>query len=119
LPESQFIQELHRYNGTPGRLLEDPEAIRLFLPMLRADFAIFETYSYRSGVALACPITALGGRGDGRVNEKELAQWHQMSSGDFTLHMFSGDHFFLNSQRDAVLQAVYEALEKTWSGYAA
>ena len=45
LPEGPFIEMLRqRYNGIPAAILAEPELLQLFLPMLRADFKLIETY---------------------------------------------------------------------------
>src|SRR5215469_10019729 len=64
LPEQDLISHLQRLNGTPRELLEDPEILKLFLPTLRADFQITETYIYAPADPLACAIYAYGGLQD-------------------------------------------------------
>ncbi len=97
LPTALFLHELRRYNGTPAGVLETEELRELLLPGLRADFALFETHRYVPGEALACPITAFGGRADENVLEPELERWRELTSGAFRLRMFAGDHFFTGS----------------------
>src|SRR5207237_545469 len=64
LPDAELLEELRRLNGTPMEILDHPELLQLMLPLLRADFAICETYVYADGVRLSCPLTALGGLND-------------------------------------------------------
>jgi len=45
-PEPDFLKRLKHLNGTPGEVLRDAELMALLLPVLRADFAINETYVY-------------------------------------------------------------------------
>ena len=45
LPEAEFIAELRRLNGTPDKILENPELMEIMLPLLRADFALYEKYA--------------------------------------------------------------------------
>jgi medium-chain acyl-[acyl-carrier-protein] hydrolase len=114
LPQDAFIRELHQYNGIPKVLLEDPEVMEFFLPLLRADFAIFETYHYHAGDPLDCSITAFGGLEDRKATEHEISQWRAMTLNHFHMRMFPGDHFFLNTQRQALLQVIVEDLHLTW-----
>ena len=97
LPEEDFISELKRLNGTPRELLEDPEALKLFLPTLRADFQTTETYAYQPEDPLACAIYAYGGLEDRDVPAGSLRAWRHQTSGKFTARMFRGDHFFIHS----------------------
>ena len=96
LPEKEFLAELRRLNGTPSELLNNEELMEIMLPLLRADFAVYETYVYSTEPPLNCPISAFGGLQDHRVNGTDLEAWRAQTSVSFSLRMFPGDHFFLN-----------------------
>ncbi len=68
LPEGEFLEELRRLNGTPGELLENAELMQIMIPILRADFAVSQTYVYAAEPPLACGISSFGGVQDHRVN---------------------------------------------------
>ena len=106
LPESAFVAELRRYGGTPEAVLQHAELLQLFLPLLRADFSVYETYAYTAEQALDCPISVFGGLADRKVSYDDLAAWRDHTQSSFTLRIVPGDHFFLNSARDALLQAL-------------
>jgi medium-chain acyl-[acyl-carrier-protein] hydrolase len=111
LPEPEFVQELINLNGTPREVLENPELRQLLLPLLRADFAVCQTYEYDPGRPLACPITALGGIGD-RVSREDLEGWREQTVSRFMLRMFPGDHFFLNSAQATLLEVIARDLQR-------
>jgi surfactin synthase thioesterase subunit len=106
LPDSDFLEELRQLNGTPREALEHPEFMALLLPALRADFKMNADYGYRHDAPLTCPIRAYGGCDDTWVSERGLAAWRDQTEGDFRLRLFSGDHFFLNTTRSALLQTI-------------
>jgi medium-chain acyl-[acyl-carrier-protein] hydrolase len=106
------VEELRRFNGTPEAVLQNAELMQLFLPILRADFALHETYVYAAGEPLDCPISAFGGLEDGEVSRDDLAAWRDQTRGAFTLRMFPGDHFFLRSARPHLLQAMSQNLTR-------
>ena len=111
LPDHRFLDVLcYRYGGIPQQLLKDPELMKIFLPLLRADFTLLETYTYSPVAPLGCPITALGGLQDTIVRQPDLARWQELTVGRFTQHLFQGNHFFLNSSRTALLKVVQQAL---------
>ena len=87
-------------------MLQSDELMRVFLPVLKADMEIIETYVYRAGRPLDCPISALGGLSDREVSRDELAAWRVQTSSTFTLQMLQGEHLFLQSNRASILQAV-------------
>ena len=106
LPESDFVMELRRLNGTPREVLEHPELLQFMLPVLRADFEVNETYEYVSEQPLSCPITACGGLQDAEVNRRELEAWQEQTNANFVLRMFPGDHFFLNTYQPLFLRSL-------------
>jgi medium-chain acyl-[acyl-carrier-protein] hydrolase len=80
------------------------------LPTLRADFEIYETYVYTPEEPFDCPISAFGGLGDIEVSREDSAAWREQTRGVFSLRMFPGNHFFLNSARAQVVHAVAQDL---------
>lgn len=65
--KSDFIAELRHYNFIPNAVLENQELMQLFLPILRADFAVLETYVYHHAPPLECPISVFGDLQDNKV----------------------------------------------------
>jgi medium-chain acyl-[acyl-carrier-protein] hydrolase len=106
LPEDELIAELRRFQGTPEEVLDNPELMRLVLPTLRRDFAVAETYQHAPEAPLDCPLTAFGGLADPRAGRAELLPWQEQTRAAFKLRMFPGGHFFLESHRELVLQAI-------------
>jgi medium-chain acyl-[acyl-carrier-protein] hydrolase len=113
LPEAAFIERLRRFDGTPAALLDNPDLMALFLPILRADFALSETHVYDDEAPLTCPISALGGLQDPEVSHADLAAWRDQTEGRFALRLFRGGHFFLRDQQPALLQALFQDLRET------
>jgi medium-chain acyl-[acyl-carrier-protein] hydrolase len=104
LPEPEFVEELQRLNGTPKEVLADEEFMQLITPTLRADFEVCQTYAYREEPPLDCPIVALGGLQDAEAGSAELEPWRAHTTTSFSLHMFEGDHFYLNTGAAALLR---------------
>jgi len=84
-------------NGMPQAVLDHPEAMKLFLPILGADIALCERHVFTRGAPLECPVTALGGTEDCDVPEEDLAGWREHTMGAFALRRFPGDHFYLST----------------------
>jgi medium-chain acyl-[acyl-carrier-protein] hydrolase len=112
LPDSVFMEELRRLNGTPEKVLQNAELMQLLLPVVRSDMAIFETHVYSNEDPLDCPISAFGGLQDGKVSHDDLAAWREQTYGSFTLRMFPGNHFFLESARGLLLRAVCQDIAR-------
>jgi medium-chain acyl-[acyl-carrier-protein] hydrolase len=118
LPDAAFTVEVQRrYNGIPQIILQDAELMALFLPTLKADFSILETYRYRDEPPFDFPISVFGGAQDPIVSAEELAAWRLHTAQAFTQLMFPGDHFFLQSQRSLLLSAISKELNRyLWPG---
>jgi medium-chain acyl-[acyl-carrier-protein] hydrolase len=110
LTEGELLHELRRLNGIPGKVLEEAELMQIMLPILRADFAVYETYVYSAELPLNCPISTFGGLQDRRVSRGDIEAWRDQTSSSFSLRMFDGDHFFLNTTQPLLLQALSQKL---------
>ncbi len=107
LADPVLVEEItQRYEPLSPLVTKDPEALRLFLPVLRADLAMVERHRSPTAEPLAFPISALGGLEDNSVLPGELEAWNIHTSGGFNLRHFPGRHFFLNSSRQALLDAI-------------
>ncbi len=106
LPKDAFLKELQRRNGTPPEVLAHEELLDLLLPMLRADFAVFETAVYSSGPLLPLPVSAFGGRDDPLVSRDALQAWSEQTEEPFSVSYFAGDHFFLRTAEKELLAAI-------------
>ena len=116
LPEKDFIAELQRLNGTPKEVLDNPELKHLFLPILRADFEVVETYVYELDVPLACAIHAYGGLKDSHVPVNNLKAWQEQTSRECVVRMFPGDHFFIHTCSADVLNVLRRKLSQLSAG---
>ena len=84
----------------------------IFLPIIRADFCISETYSYYSEPPLACPIMALGGLNDYTFDSQDLLKWQEQTTALFQYELLPGDHFFIKSSYQKVINIVNKILYK-------
>jgi medium-chain acyl-[acyl-carrier-protein] hydrolase len=110
LPDSELIEELRNYGGTPQLALDSSELMQLFLPVLRADLSLDEEYIYTPQGALDCSISAFGGIEDRKATYEDLAGWQAQTKQTFNLRLFPGGHFFLNSNLYDILKAVTKDL---------
>lgn len=113
LPHEEVIAEVKALNGTPAEVFEHQDLVDLIMPMLRGDLELVETYSHPEGQLLSCPVIAMGGTRDPDVLPEELAGWRSVTNGPFKTMLFDGDHFYLNSARSSLLQAVQRELTTT------
>jgi medium-chain acyl-[acyl-carrier-protein] hydrolase len=106
LPQEEFIAELRRLKGTPEELLTNPAMLDVFLPTIRADFELVETYQYKTEPPLACPIRVYGGLQDTTVPADHLKEWSNHTLAECRIRMFPGDHFFVHGCAGDVIHAL-------------
>lgn len=106
LPDEEFLAEIERLNGTPQAVLAERDLMRALMPMLRADFRVYETYACSGIRPLDCPISVFGGTADRRVSRERLDAWRPYTAASYSLRMLPGDHFFIHSRQSALLDAI-------------
>jgi medium-chain acyl-[acyl-carrier-protein] hydrolase len=102
--EGEFLEQVRRLEGVPTEVLEHEDLLKLILPALKADAALYRNYVYRPEPPLNCPIRAYGGEQDPNVRREHLEAWGEQTTGSFTLRMLAGGHFFLQSHSIAFLR---------------
>lgn len=110
LPEREFLEKLRILSGTSDAVLQNAELMQLFMPVVRADLEVSETYVYTPEAPLECPITAFGGLQDPVTTPDELDAWREQTSIDFALHLLPGNHFFINSAQSHLLRVIARSL---------
>ncbi len=111
LPEADFLAELRRLEGIPAEALDDPEVMRVLLPALKADAALYRNYIYCEEPPLACPIRAFGGEADPNVTREHLEAWARQTTGAFGLRLFPGGHFYVHGAEAALMEALREEID--------
>jgi surfactin synthase thioesterase subunit len=113
LPTEEFIEQLRgRYDGIPQAIFENPEWLQFFLPVLRADMAVLETYQHKSGSPFQCPIGVFGGLEDRLVGIEELEAWRVHTTGAFQLQLYPGGHFFIHDANLPLVAVIAEQLHE-------
>ncbi|MER7455993.1 amino acid adenylation domain-containing protein [Micromonospora sp. NPDC126480] len=94
LDDEELLAWLGDVGGVPEPVLRDGDLMRLLLPTLRTDLRACETYTFRSGPPLGCPITALTGMTDPQASVDDVAAWSRHTSADFEFRPLPGGHFY-------------------------
>lgn len=117
LPDHAFAEKIRNYHSAARDSAgADPEApltselLELFLPVLRSDFTICETYRYVSEPPLDCHIAAFWGTADPAVAPSDAEAWSEMTVGSLANRSFPGGHFFIRSCEREVLAAIEDEL---------
>jgi surfactin synthase thioesterase subunit len=108
--DADLTERLRALEGTPPEILANPKMLEVFLPAIRADLTISESYRFSPAAPLPFPITAFGGTDDAFVSRGELQEWRWHTAARFTLRMLPGGHFFIADSRTALLGEIERAL---------
>ena len=113
LPDREFVAQLEqRYGSMAPGLLDDPELRAIFLPILRADLTLVETFPAAPPHGLACPLLALAGQNDRAVTDLGLENWRAYTAAGFRRERLPGGHFFhLAEGQSALLALIAELLD--------
>lgn len=97
LPRDQFVDNVNYYFQPADPAWQTPELLEFFLPILRDDIAMVDRYEHRTEGALECPIRAYVGSADRSTPLPSVEAWGEHTSAQFTMRVFPGAHFFLQT----------------------
>lgn len=99
LSDEEFVEKLRILKGMPDAILENPELLRIFLPMVRNDFYAIDTYRYRPGPPYPVDMSVFCGSEE-VVDDQELLDWKKEHTGKFHFERRPGHHFWLFNELD-------------------
>lgn len=103
--DQTLIEDILKLGGTRKEIFENPELCSLFLPIIRADYKIIETYNYSERQPADVAITVLTGSDDETIIG-DVSDWKYCTSNSFDLATFQGGHFFIHECEDEVIQTI-------------
>jgi pyochelin biosynthesis protein PchC len=106
MDDRELLKAVVALGGTGVQLLEDEELVAMVLPAIRNDYRAAETYVYRMGPSLRCPVVVMIGEDDPKVTLDEARAWAMHTTCEISLHVFPGGHFYLDQHQAALLAAV-------------
>ncbi|KAM4706316.1 S-acyl fatty acid synthase thioesterase, medium chain isoform 2-T2 [Rhinophrynus dorsalis] len=94
MSDEEFLKWMSFAGGTPAEILQNKEALQLFVPPLKADLRVVENFCYEkpSSPILSCGLTCFDGTED---IPHDLDAWKDLTGGDFNIHKLPGGHFYL------------------------
>jgi trans-AT polyketide synthase, acyltransferase and oxidoreductase domains len=113
LPDEQFIEGLRNYGGTPEAVFQEQQLMDIFLPILRADLCLNDSYTYVPEYPFDCPITAFYGANDKIAGKNYVEAWKKQANSHFILYRIEGSHFFINEQTEQILKIISADMERT------
>ncbi|MBE5096681.1 thioesterase [Bacillus thuringiensis] len=110
-PNEEFKNEIKQMGGTPQEILDNPELLDIFIPILKSDFKIIENYIFSSdNFKFDCNITVLHGRKDD-ISEEEILRWKLYTKKNCNIVPFEGGHFFINECTESIVKLINQEIQ--------
>lgn len=112
LPEKELVAYLESIGGMPGELAENTEFLAFYLPIIRNDLRLNESYVPVPAPKLHIPFILMNGTGDSGINREQIDEWFYLSYMTIKQEEFEGNHFFLihNHKVTDKLNSYYKSL---------
>lgn len=106
MDSEKFRKEVLNLGGTPPEFFNHPELLDLFLPILKNDFRIVETYKCDDQVdPLNIDMTVLLGKDDELTIDKNET-WKEYTTQKCNIIDIDGGHFFINEQTIKITEII-------------
>jgi pyochelin biosynthetic protein PchC len=102
--DDELIAELRRTEATPSDILGNTALMQTFLPVIRCDYRVSETYRPLPGGRLRTPVTVLYGDRDPEIFSWEAEAWCEVTDGPCDVRVFDGGHFYVDQHRRSVVE---------------
>jgi medium-chain acyl-[acyl-carrier-protein] hydrolase len=112
LPDRELIIEIERMGGLDSSFAGDSDLMSVLLPVLRADFALWEKHTFYPKQPLNSSITAIAGQSDERTPEPGLRVWGGHTTEIFRCILLEGGHFYLNGPNEKLLEIIENTIVK-------
>ncbi|MED4445710.1 thioesterase II family protein [Bacillus thuringiensis] len=110
LPDYEFMKKVMELGGTSEELMKNKDLLEIYLPIIRSDFMITETYNYEEREEkIACDISILNGKQD-TTNLKDILTWKNHGCGEFKVYNLEGNHFFINNNVENITSIINTTL---------
>lgn len=98
MDSEKFRKEVINLGGTPPEFFDHPELLELFLPILKNDFRIVETYKCNNQVQpLDVNMSVLLGKDDD-LTKNQSESWKEYTNQKCDIIHLEGGHFFINDE---------------------
>lgn len=111
LPVEELKKYIIKLGGIPPELLEYNEIFDIFLPIIKSDFKLVETYENKNAqIPFPFDISILFGYDDKLVNQNRLKEWTNYTNKKCDFYGFQGGHFFINDFTSDVVKVINNKL---------
>ncbi|MGF7049431.1 surfactin synthase thioesterase subunit [Paenibacillus sp. DS2015] len=110
LSDESFVNRIIKLGGTPQEITDNKELLYYFLPMIRNDYRIVETYQYKESEPVKNNVTILYGADDNLLSGN-IEDWNLFFSGKVHYLKFEGGHFFNQAHEKEIVGVINSMFE--------
>jgi len=110
LPKEEFIKSVIELDGSPEGVLDHPELVDYYEPILRADFKAAETFTYEENILPDLPLTVMTGTNESYDNE-DIQTWQNETTWPAVFYKLPGGHFFILKNAAAIMNIITGKLQ--------
>lgn len=112
LKDDELLKWIGKLEDLPVNILKSPETLGLFLKIMRADFALYDSIQISPLKDTTIPILAFGGGQDVFASLDAVRQWEKYTKSRFRIEQFQGKHFFFKNFGNELAQTMNIAMKK-------
>lgn len=108
--DDQFIDYIIKNHDATKKIFRVPKLRKLFLPILRSDYTMMETYRpIKNRKKIDVNISVLGGNSDPLI-EYGFYNWEHLTNTNIDFKIFDGNHFYIFNKFEEVSNFMRETL---------
>ncbi|MCM3216689.1 thioesterase domain-containing protein [Niallia taxi] len=102
LTDQDLINRIRSLGGTQEELLQNEEFLDIYLPIIRNDFELIDSYIFRKKAnQILCDITLLYGNEE-MLKFEDMLDWQSHAQGKSTVYELEGNHFYINNNVEKI-----------------
>ncbi|WP_238861418.1 thioesterase domain-containing protein [Clostridium sp. YIM B02569] len=106
----EFLKEL---GGTDTILLNNDDAMNMFIRIIRSDFKLLENYKYREYPRkIRSKVSIINGSRDNSITKEGLELWKRLIDNHIEYKFYNGSHFYFKKRADLLCDYINKTLLK-------
>lgn len=104
--DEDMLKYMAEKNLVDERTLALKDFVKYYIPIFKKDFILHDEYDCCDAEKLDCDVIVLTGTDDKLVDNEKITDWKNFTTGSFEHISYSGDHFFINSHLNQVIELI-------------
>jgi surfactin synthase thioesterase subunit len=110
LSDYDFMKKVMKLGGISQELMINKKFLKTFVPIIKNDFKILETYKYKKrSHKIECDVSILNGKQDS-INSQDILKWKSHVCKSFKVYNLEGNHFFINNNIKKITSIINDTL---------